>query len=120
MEPEVAEEPPCPTEEAIVAKELPCLTEEPVMEEDVNAPNLTSQISLSFFEGTPRPSTSQHPAAKHGSNPPQDQNASLSDTFVEMNVDNEPLFVTHKTQGGGTHLVTMSLEKGLFLFCRFP
>ena len=32
----------------------------------------------------------------HGSNPPQDQGASLSDMFEEMNVDHEPLFVINK------------------------
>ena len=40
--------------------------------------------------------TSQHPAAKHGSNPPQDQGASLYDMFEEMNVDHKPLFVVNK------------------------
>ena len=92
VEPVVAEEPPCPTEEAIGSEE----TEEPEMEEEENAPNLTSQISLSFIEGRPRPSTSQHPAAMHGSNPPQDQGASVSDMFEEMNVVHEPLFVINK------------------------
>ena len=63
----MAEEPPCPTEEAVVPEELPCTAEEAVMEEEENGPNFASQISLSFIEETPRRPTLQHPAAKHGS-----------------------------------------------------
>jgi hypothetical protein len=94
VEPRVAEKAPCPTEEPVGSED----TEDPEMEEEQNAPN---QISLSFIEGEPRPSTSQHHEAKHGSNPPQDQGARLSDMFEEMNVDNEPLFVVNlKTLNG--------------------
>ena len=87
-------QPSCPTEEAVETEELPCTTEEAVMEEEENAPNLASQIYLSFIEGTPRPQTLQHPAAKHGSTPPHDQNASM---FVEINVDDESLLVVQKS-----------------------
>ena len=99
----MAEEPPGPTEEAavteeppyptVVVEELPCPTKDAVMEEEEKGPDHASQISLSFIEGKPRPPTLQHPASKHGSNPHQDQNASIS---VEMNVDDEPHFVIHK------------------------